>query len=374
MPSDLIVSIFEISDIEDHSNADRLEIVTILGWKVVAQKGTHKKGDSVLYVPVDSIIPESLSDEWGVTKYLSKQRVKAVRLRGEVSYGLIIQNSWNKPVGYSMIEELGITKYAPFNPNNQVLTQSWKKSFVGRLKHYLNVLYYRIVRRKKFSPLENISDFHIYTKIANIKNYPNFFKPNDNVIISEKIHGTNSRTALIKSGKFGSRKFVVGSHNIRREIDSADIYSVPYYDSNVRELLEFLFISKKASSVILFSEIFGKSFNGKGVQDLTYGCTGIEFRSFDISVDGEYLSNTEFNYVCKEFKVPVVTELYRGEFSKSDYKEITRGNTTINNAKHIREGVVIRFDEDTYNINFHRSILKSISDDYYTRKDGTEYN
>jgi RNA ligase (TIGR02306 family) len=121
--STLIVEITKVLDINKHPNADKLELITVKGWQVVAQKDLYKIGDLVIYCPIDAVLPVELSDKMDVTKYLSKGRVKTVKLRGEYSQGLLIPISFIdddilKSVfeGEDVKEVLGITKYEPAIP------------------------------------------------------------------------------------------------------------------------------------------------------------------------------------------------------------------------------------------------------------------
>ena len=50
-------TIQEVLEVKDHTNADALELVTILGWQVVVKKGEFNVGDKVVYVGLDSILP-----------------------------------------------------------------------------------------------------------------------------------------------------------------------------------------------------------------------------------------------------------------------------------------------------------------------------
>lgn len=77
-----------IGEVKPHPNADRLDLVTILGFQCVAQKGLYSGGEKIVYIRPDSVLPtEAWTDEY--RKY-SPKRVKAVRLRGEWSEGIIV--------------------------------------------------------------------------------------------------------------------------------------------------------------------------------------------------------------------------------------------------------------------------------------------
>ncbi|HIE02205.1 MAG TPA: RNA ligase (ATP) [Thiotrichaceae bacterium] len=75
-------------------NADAIEGATLVGstFEFVIRKGLFKKGDTVLYFPIDSLIPQWVLEKLGLVGRLSgsdKNRVKTVRLRGQISQGIV---------------------------------------------------------------------------------------------------------------------------------------------------------------------------------------------------------------------------------------------------------------------------------------------
>jgi RNA ligase (TIGR02306 family) len=71
-----------ISDIQPIEGADKIEVCTVLGWKVViAKKDNFKVGDKAVYIEVDSKVP----DDRECFSFLSdrKYRVKTIRLKGQ---------------------------------------------------------------------------------------------------------------------------------------------------------------------------------------------------------------------------------------------------------------------------------------------------
>mgnify|MGYP001767559151 FL=1 len=118
---------------------------------------------------------------------------------------------------------------------------------------------------------------------------------------------------------------------------------------------------------------------GKGVQDLTYGADKPRFRAFDIYIgppgQGRYLDYAEFVNVCQYVGIERVPTLYNGPFSKEKMLEMTDGMESVSgNAKNIREGIVIKPIHERNDYELGRVILKSVSEKYLLRKDGTEYN
>lgn len=92
-----LVSVRTISDIAPIEGADKIEQVSIDGWIVVAQKGIHTVGDTVLYFEIDSFLPSTDTRFESFMKFGTRtfngvvgHRVKTVRLRGVYSQGIIM--------------------------------------------------------------------------------------------------------------------------------------------------------------------------------------------------------------------------------------------------------------------------------------------
>lgn len=91
-----LATIRTIESINPIENADAIEVASIGGWNVVVKKDTHKVGEQVVYFEIDSWIPTELAP------FLSKgkeprefegvkgERLRTIKLRGQVSQGLIL--------------------------------------------------------------------------------------------------------------------------------------------------------------------------------------------------------------------------------------------------------------------------------------------
>lgn len=109
-----------ITEIKPHPNADRLELVKVLGYQVVCQIGLHKVGEKVVYIQPDNFLPARSADQTSISwadeyrKY-SPSRIRAIKLRGEWSEGLIVPlqvlSSITNGKEYDVTELLGITHY-----------------------------------------------------------------------------------------------------------------------------------------------------------------------------------------------------------------------------------------------------------------------
>lgn len=84
-----LASIETIAEILPHKNAERLEIAKVLGWQVIVRKGEFQAGDNVVFICIDTILPDF---EWSA--FLKRDgkptRLNTVKLRGEYSQGLVL--------------------------------------------------------------------------------------------------------------------------------------------------------------------------------------------------------------------------------------------------------------------------------------------
>src|SRR2546423_7089769 len=75
-----------------HPNADALELAQVGLYRAVVAKGAFRTGDVALYIPEQAVLPQELVSELGLTGKLAgsaANRVKAIRLRGELSQGIV---------------------------------------------------------------------------------------------------------------------------------------------------------------------------------------------------------------------------------------------------------------------------------------------
>jgi len=122
-----LASIRRIANIQPIEGADAIVVATVDGWKVVVKKDEFKVGDLAVYLEIDSWVPHELAP------FLSKgqepreyngvkgERLRTVKLRGQVSQGLLLSlESVKGPLffvlpeeGVDVTEQLGIQKWEP---------------------------------------------------------------------------------------------------------------------------------------------------------------------------------------------------------------------------------------------------------------------
>jgi RNA ligase (TIGR02306 family) len=335
--SSLIVEVCRIDRVLPHPNADLLELAHIKGWQCVVSKNKYAAGSLVTYVPIDAVLPLELSERLGVTKYLSNGRVRCARLRGEPSFGLIMDvedPSWVE--GTDVREHYGITKYLP------------------------------PLRPSAGDAAEAHPLFVSYTDVENLRNFPGVLADGEDVVVTEKLHGTNCRVGVVEG------EWMAGSMEVRRQrpaderLLASSTYWFPTTVPGVRALLEEL--AGRHRQVILFGEVFGSK-----VQSLHYGHKGVlGFAAFDLLVDGRYLEAHEFEAACARHGVPAVPVVYRGPFTLDQIVGVSGGHTTLGGGEHIREGVVVRPARERTDPKIGRLILKYLSDEYLFAKGVTD--
>ena len=100
-----LAHIEKIEWIKPIDGADQIEICGVLGWQcVIAKKDNFRVGDIVVYVEVDSVMPERLEFEFLRNR---KFRIRTIKLRGQISQGLVLPisiHSDNKFFDYPQIK------------------------------------------------------------------------------------------------------------------------------------------------------------------------------------------------------------------------------------------------------------------------------
>jgi RNA ligase (TIGR02306 family) len=121
-----LASIQVIKEIIPIEGADSIELAVVNGWKVVVAKNvSHRAGDHVVYCEIDSFLP--IREEFEFLRKSSYKkmgdregfRLRTIKLRGQVSQGLILPMSifgdfgWTAYEGLDVTEKLSIVKYEP---------------------------------------------------------------------------------------------------------------------------------------------------------------------------------------------------------------------------------------------------------------------
>ena len=129
-----LATIREIANIRPIPGADRIVVAQVDGWECVVQKDEFQVGQRIVYVEVDSQLPERPEFEFLRER---KFRVRTIKLRGQVSQGLVlpmtILPAGDYRLGDDVTELLGITKYDPQAQQEAALLETQKLNRKNRL-------------------------------------------------------------------------------------------------------------------------------------------------------------------------------------------------------------------------------------------------
>jgi RNA ligase (TIGR02306 family) len=365
--SSLLVDVVQVGEVRPHTNADRLEIVPVKGWQCVVQKGQFNVGDTALFLPIDAIPPAWMIEEYGLD-YLKDSsqgaRIRTVRLRGEISQGLLLtvgpaKNHCGGTLPTSdLASRLGIAKWEPPEPAYQRMGTKGKPV--------------------RFRPNPNFSR---YCDPENIKNYPDLFKPDDLVVVTEKVHGTNFRAGWVPryyGGRglrawfkrlfrrwLGEWEWCVGSRNVHLVGDNPQFYAGNVYHKIAQRYALKTILPKGWT---IYGEIYGPGIQG----NYNYGLAEIDVVFFDLRNQEEYSGASSFERFCHLRGLPTAPLLHWGRFAKASLSELASGRSRLD-PNTIREGCVVKtVREEPCCIG--RKILKCVNEDYLLQKCGTEFH
>lgn len=392
--STFAVKVIRIDGIEPIAGADNIECAVIGDYRSVVLKGQFAVGQLAAYIPEGAVLPRNVLralNMWDNEKQIGRlagsagDRVKAIKLRGQLSQGLLYPVDSGKDVGHPFINVLDDLD----NIGSMVLVQEGDDlaSELGIVKYEPPV------------PVHLSGDVYaagtaltVGYDIENFKAYPDVLVEGEEVVMTSKLHGTFCGVGILppadQDDRHYQRKFVVFSKGLGAQglcfKDSERSLNTVYF----RALLQDQVFERLERAVDLYADVntldtplfvLGEVF-GKGVQDLEYGMNGIAFRAFDVCFgyrgNQRYFGRDMFHSFTDSLGIERVPEVYVGPFNKQVMAEHTGGKENVSGkGLHVNEGVVIKPVEERYDSNLGRVILKSVSEQYLLRKGkATEFN
>lgn len=348
------VTIERIEKVWAHPDADRLDLGSVegLAFQFCIGKGQYKVGDTVVYIPVDAVLPDALIDRLDLRNMLAgaqRNRVKTVQLRGQISQGLVVRPESVLPEGMpvpavktDITELLGVTKYEPpevFIPGGKLIP----------LPDGLGV--YDIEGADRFAQVvEMLMDTLCY--------------------ITEKVEGSNAALVKMPTGEV-----VICQRNYALEMDTGDTpssYDKAAKAAHLYKLLDALAERNPGQMVAIRAELLGP-----GVQGNIYGLKEHKLCVFDIKVGGHYVAPNAFeNWLLDpNNRVPVLARgvTLREWLAGRSIQEASNGMSLLNpNVR--REGIVIKPMVEEY-VDFgdghrQRLIIKQRSPLYLAKEKG----
>jgi RNA ligase (TIGR02306 family) len=312
-----LASIQVIHNIEPIPNADKIEVVSILGWKVVVEKNKFQLYDRIIFIEIDSLLPERPEFEFMRPR---KFRVKTIKLRGQISQGLCFP----------------LSLLPPDPPNDYGW---WKEG--DDVTEFLGI--------KKYDPELFMNKGGIGA--ARVRTFPGFIQKTDEI----RIQSTPSILSKFQGTKcYVTEKLDGSSFTIFSWDDKVGVCSRNMLIDNVPENADNYFL-KQALKLNLFeimSRDYFKGFAIQGeligpkIQHNRYGLVEQELRLFsvfDISKQ-EYCGLEKLKIFSTKLSIPLVPTLDENfilQHSVDELITIATGTSRLNNQT-LREGIVVR--------------------------------
>ena len=339
-----MATIRKIDEIRPIEGADAIEAYRVGGWWVVDKKNAHKVNDLVVYVEIDAFIPHEIAP------FLSKgkepreynsvkgERLRTVKLRGQVSQGLLLpietafpgsdRRFWWSQVNVDISERLGI--------------QKWEAPIPASLSGDVEGVFPTVVPKTDQERIQNLTE-ELKTWQSNIA---------FTWEVTEKLDGS-SMTVFVHNDREG----VCSRNWSLKETDGNTLWSVARRERLIEK------VRQTGRNLALQGELVGE-----GIQGNAYNVKGQDFRLFDIyDIDrGEYLSPLERRVFAETHgikHVPVLaTEMVIEEWV-TGLLTMADGVSTLN-SKTNREGLVFKCNT------FGGPSFKAISNKWIIKNDG----
>lgn len=333
-----LASIQIIRDIQPIEGADAIELAIVNNWKVVVAKNVgHKIGDSIVYCEIDSFLPIEPEFEFLRKSSFKKMgdqegfRLKTIKLRGQVSQGLILPMSifgdfgWTAYEGLDVTERLGIQKFEPPVP----------AQLAGKVKGYFP----SFLRKTDEERVQNLTKEYDEWRLQSKHQF----------YVTEKLDGS-SATFFFKDGVFGvcSRNLELAEPEPFVEGETVmcqDGVERPKQENSFWKVARQLKLEEWLGTHEINYSIQGELI-GEGIQGNPYkikGQTVRFFNAFNIDTQ-EYLGLNEFENLIHSMKLETVPILDRAFLLPETIDELLAyaDKKSELNPQFDREGVVIR--------------------------------
>lgn len=374
--------------IEKIEGADNIELMSVLGWKVIVKIGEFHEGDLCVYFEIDSKLPEK---EWSEFMASKKYKVKTMKL-GKfkvISQGLALPVSIfdveiPNEEGVDVTELLGVT-YAVEEDNerksNKVNKDKKYQSMAARnaklfkkpafrwlmRREWGRKLLFAIFGKKRDNPRGWPTHFPYIHKTdeERCENLPWVLGYERPLIVTEKLDGTSCTYILEKKKK--GYEFYVLSRNVRQ----ADENQACYHDHNIYWDLAFKYdIENKLRKYLndnpwlTYVCIQGEGVGSVQGNPLKLKEDDLYVFNFIDSENGRH-SSIAGKFIIESWGMKWVPILDTGYMMPTDMEEFKQFATakSVVNPNVLREGIVLR--DPTNDFSF-----KNVSREYLLKHNG----
>lgn len=349
----------EITKIE---GADNIELISVLGWKVIAKIGEFHEGDLCVYFEIDSKLPEK---EWSEFMRAKHFKVKTMKLSkfGVISQGLALPISIfdveiPNEENIDVTEMLGVTysveednarkngdpnaKYRSMATRHQkIFKKPWARWMMRR--EWGRKIMFFIFGRKKDKP-RGFPTFVSKTDEERVENQPWRIGDGKTYLCTEKLDGTSCTYALKRKGK-NKFEFYVCSRNVRQQDEKQECY----HDHNIYWDLAFKYnIEEHLKNYLnVYPEVEWVCIQGEGVghvqgNPLKLKEDDLYVFNFITSNEGR-LASARGRIIIDSWDmkwVPILGEVQMPD-TMEELKQLATGKSVVN-PEVMREGLVYR--------------------------------
>lgn len=321
-----MASIRKIDAIRPIDGADAIECAVVGGWTVVIRKGEFAVGDLAVYCEIDSFIPTELAPFLSKGKEpreyegIKGERLRTVRLKGQLSQGLLLQGL-NCPNGL-MVKQTDTVMRHIFQEGDDVSEwlniRKWEMQVPAQLAGQVKGNFPSLIPKTDQERVQNLVE-----EIAAATERGAEFE------MTEKLEGS-SMTCYLIDGEFG-----VCSRNLDLKRDENNTFWAVAIRDDIEEKMRNIGVNFAIQGELV----------GPGVQGNIYKLSKPEFHVFDVyDVDiGDYMLPENRRALIEAMElnhVPVLNTQYVLKHTVEDLLACAEGESTLFNTE--REGLVFK--------------------------------
>jgi hypothetical protein len=335
-----LATIQKILDIQPISGADRIVTATVLGWQCVVKKEEFKVGDMVVYIEVDSVLPEKPDFEFLRDR---KFRIKTIKLKKQISQGLIVSMSILPKGKYSEGQDvsdiIGVKKYDPEGEEEKRLVQVKTAKINVFVKYFSRFAWFRKLFGMK-RIYKGWPNFIEHTDEDRIQLFPNICNDQETYFeATEKVDGQSATFFLLRKKRFFKDKFEFGvcSRTVRLFLKDNSNYWKMAEKYKIKETLE------KLIGDYQFVAIQGECL-GKGIQGNKYQLEENILLAFNLIYPKGRIPGSQAAMILNEHRIPFVPILSVGMVlprTIGECVELAKGESLVTSGV-LREGIVVR--------------------------------
>lgn len=312
-----MATIRKIDAIDPIEGADQIEVATVGGWKVVVKKNEFEVNSLAVYLEIDSWVPNELAPfltkgtEPREYNGIKGERLRTVKLRGQISQGLLLPlEPTCKNIESLLLEDLDVS--VPLN------VQKWERPIPAQLAGQVRGNFPALVPKTDQERIQNLS-----------KQFDKFME--DTWSVTEKLDGSSCTFYLDDEDQF---------HVCSRNLDLKEDENNSFWKTAKKYDIEGIMRRNSMQGMAIQGEMIGE-----GIQGNQYKVV-LDFYVYDMynTRTGEYILPSQLKAACERLglnHVPILAEgiTLVGSSIQSILSE-AEGKSRLNGSE--REGIVFK--------------------------------